>query len=161
LRRALNDQFKSNRHALEQNPEAAKALAALQAIYDDKSPYSKLRQVGSLIDQLIAINLQLVEQKRTAALEAINATQQGVAPLVTDLPAELQNQAMRPFNLLKERVSNSLSLHEIVSLQQEADDEEDKVLELINRYSAELQARLEAEQAAARKKAAESFTSLL
>jgi hypothetical protein len=69
LRRALNDQFKSNRHALEQNPEAAKALAALQAIYDDKSPYSKLRQVGSLIDQLIAINLQLVEQKRAAALE--------------------------------------------------------------------------------------------
>lgn len=62
---------------------------------------------------------------------------------------------MRPFNLLKERVSNSLSLHEIVSLQQEADDEEDKVLELINRYSAELQARLEAEQAAARKKTAE------
>jgi hypothetical protein len=58
---------------------------------------------------------------------------------------------MRPFNLLKERVSNSLSLHEIVSLQQEADDEEDKVLELINRYSAELQARLEAEQAAAGK----------
>lgn len=155
LRRALNDQFKSNLHALEQNPEAAKALAALQAIYDDKSPYSKLRQVGSLIDQLIAINLQLVEQKRAAALEAINATQQGVAPLVADLPAELQNQAMRPFNLLKERVSNSLSLHEIVSLQQEADDEEDKVLELINRYSAELQARLEAEQAAARKKAAE------
>ncbi|MGB7412869.1 MAG: hypothetical protein WA902_01555 [Thermosynechococcaceae cyanobacterium] len=158
LRRALNDQFKSNRHALEQNREAAKALAALQAIYDDKSPYSKLRQVGSLIDQLIAINLQLVEQKRATALEAINATQQGVEPLVADLPAELQNQAMRPFNLLKERISNSLSLHEIVSLQQEADDEEDKVLELINRYSAELQARREAEQAAARKKAAEPPT---
>ena len=115
--------------------------------------------MGSLIDQLIAINLQLVEQKRATALAAIAATQQSVAPLVADLPAELQNQAMRPFALLKERVSNSFSLHEIVSLQQEADDEEDKVLGLINHYSAELQARQEVEQATARKKAAEQSNS--
>ena len=156
LRRALTDQFKSNRHALEQEPAAAKVLAALQAIHDDKSPYGKLRQVGTLIDQLKTINMQLVEDKRAIALTLITAVQHGIAPLVAELPDTLRNQAMRPFELLKERVGNSLSLHEIVSLQQDADDEEDKVMDLINSYVAEQRALQQAEQAAAKKKQAET-----
>ena len=60
---------------------------------------------------------------------------------VSELPSELQNKAMRPFVLLKERVAKSVSLHELVSLVKEADDQEDEVIALINRYSAEQAAR--------------------
>ena len=43
----------------------------------------------------------------------------------------------RASQLLKERVAKSVSLHELVSLVKEADDQEDEVIALINRYSAE------------------------
>ena len=149
LHRALGEQFRANRHALEQDPDAAALLAQLQAIHDDKQPYAKLRNVGTLVEQISAINLRLVEQQRVVSLQAIERTQMGIKSSVSDLPSDLQNQAMRPFVLLKERVSKSLSLHELVSLVKEADDEEDKVIELINRFSAQqLQAEKDRAEAA-------------
>lgn len=149
LHRALGEQFRANRHALEQDPDAAALLAQLQAIHDDKQPYAKLRNVGTLVEQISAINLRLVEQQRVVSLQAIERTQMGIKSSVSDLPSDLQNQAMRPFVLLKERVSKSVSLHELVSLVKEADDEEDKVIELINRFSAQqLQAEKDRAEAA-------------
>lgn len=149
LHRALGEQFRANRHALEQDPDAAALFAQLQAIHDDKQPYAKLRNVGTLVEQISAINLRLVEQQRVVSLQAIERTQMGIKSSVSDLPSDLQNQAMRPFVLLKERVSKSVSLHELVSLVKEADDEEDKVIELINRFSAQqLQAEKDRAEAA-------------
>jgi hypothetical protein len=149
LHRALGEPFRANRHALEQDPDAAALFAQLQAIHDDKQPYAKLRNVGTLVEQISAINLRLVEQQRVVSLQAIERTQMGIKSSVSDLPSDLQNQAMRPFVLLKERVSKSVSLHELVSLVKEADDEEDKVIELINRFSAQqLQAEKDRAEAA-------------
>lgn len=157
LQRALNEQFRANRRALEQEQDAAALFTQLQAIHDDKKPYAKLRNVGSLVEQLSAINQRLVEQQRVSSLQAIEQIQLAIQPTISDLPANLQNQAMRPFVLLKERIASSVSLHELVSLVKEADDEEDKVIELINRFSAEQRAeaeRIEAERVKAAKNSA-------
>ncbi|MGL5027030.1 MAG: BREX system P-loop protein BrxC, partial [Shewanella oncorhynchi] len=140
LQRALGEQFRANRHALEQDPDATALFAQLQTIHDDKQPYGQLRNVAVLVEQICAINLRLVEQQRIVSLKAIEQIQHGIHSLVSELPADLQHQAMRPFVLLKERVSKSVSLHELVSLVKAADDEEDKVIDLINRFSEQLQA---------------------
>ncbi len=141
LSRALGEQFSVNKHALEQDPAAAKLIEQLRAIHEDARPYGKLRNVGTLVEQLAAINQRLIEQKRAFSLQAIEQTQQGIQPLVSELPSELQNKAMRPFVLLKERVAKSVSLHELVSLVKEADEQEDEVIALINRYTTEQAAR--------------------
>lgn len=134
LRRALIEQFKINRHALEQDIKAAEALNTLEAIYNDPRPYGRLREVGALIDQIKIINQQLIETKKAEVLLAINALYNGIEPQIADLPADWQNKAMRPFVILKERLDHSHSLHEMVSLQQDAADAEDNAIELINSY---------------------------
>ena len=134
LRRALTEQFKSNRHALEQDANAQAALNALEGIYQDPRPYARLREVGGLVDQLRVINQQLLDAKRAEVLIAINELQTGVELELAELPAERKNQALRPFVVLKERLAATHSLHEMVSLQQEAADAEDNAIALINDY---------------------------
>ena len=94
-----------------------------------------------------------MEQQRILSLKAIEQIQHGIHSSVSELPGDLQHQAMRPFVLLKERVSKSVSLHELVSLVKEADDEEDKVIELINRFSEQ---QMRAQQLQAEKDRAEA-----
>lgn len=136
LRRALGEQFKVNRHALEKNVKAADALKKLEAIYDNARPYKQLREIGSLIDELKIINQQLLDMKRDEVLSQIERLQAGVESQIAVLPADDKHQAMRPFVLIKQRLSGSVSLHEMVSLRQEAGDAEDEAIALINAFAA-------------------------
>ena len=117
-----------------QDIKAAEALKTLEAIYNEPRPYGRLREVGALIDQIKIINQQLIETKKAEVLLAINALYNGIEPQIADLPADWQNKAMRPFVILKDRLEHSHSLHEMVSLQQDAADAEDNAIELINSY---------------------------
>lgn len=66
---ALGEQFSVNKHVLEQDPvAAANLIEQLRAIHEDAQPYGKLRNVGTLVEQLAAINQRLIEQKRAFSL---------------------------------------------------------------------------------------------
>ncbi|MGL5908133.1 MAG: BREX system P-loop protein BrxC [Shewanella sp.] len=134
LHRALHSQFAINRDALDNDAQAAELLAKLQAIYSDQKPYSKLREITPLIAALSQIHQRLIEQARAQAQTEIARQQQAAKHLIGDLPADEQNQAMRPFVLLQGKADKCVSLHEFISLKQQAEDEEENVIALVNHY---------------------------
>ncbi|WP_413734964.1 BREX system P-loop protein BrxC [Shewanella sp. BJSY2023SW005] len=135
LKRALGDQFVANRHALDQEPEAANAFNELELIANASSPYAKLRSVANHIDAIKRVNQRLIETRRYTATVTIDAVKQGCIKLLNGLPDEVCNRALHPFETLKQKVAQSHSLHEMLSLEKEADELEDDVIDIINKYS--------------------------
>ena len=146
LKRAIGEQFAANRHALEQDIEAANAFNELELIVKAAAPYAKLRTVATHIDTLKRVNQRLIETRRYAAVVSIDTVKQSCVSLLAGLPAELCNRALHPFEDLKQKVAQSHSLHEMLSFEKQADELEDDVIEIINTYSAAQQAQLDQAQ---------------
>lgn len=136
LSKALNDQFKANRPFLEKDPTAKKALDELDRIYGMPSPYDQLRHINPLIEQIHAINQQLILERRqiveTEVEQRIERVQAALKQ--ASAPDDLQNKALRPLQLCKQRIGNSESIPQIVSDHTEAANVEDEAYELINRH---------------------------
>ena len=123
LTKALNDQFKANRPALEKDESAKKALDELERIYKLAEPYDQLRHINPLIEQVQKVNSQLVLDKRQLAHEQVNLRIERVQSALTEAsaPLELQNQALHPLQLCKKRIDNTESIPQITSEQAEAE----------------------------------------
>ena len=136
LIKALNDQFKANRPALEKDESAKKALDELERIYKLAEPYDQLRHINPLIEQVQKVNSQLVIDKRQLAHEQVNLHIERVQSALVEAsaPLELQNQALHPLQLCKKRLDNTESIPQITSEQAEAESYEDDAYELVNRY---------------------------
>ena len=146
LKRAIGEQFAANRHALEQDTEAANAFNELELIVKAAAPYAKLRTVATHIDTLKRVNQRLIETRRYAAVVCIENVKQSCVSLLAGLPGELCNRALHPFEDLKQKVAQSHSLHEMLSFEKQADELEDDVIDIINTYSAAQQAQLDQAQ---------------
>lgn len=136
LSRALNDQFKANQPFLEKDIAAQQALDELNAIYQMSSPYEHLRRINPLIEQIQIINLQMILERRELVetevamrIERVQAALQ-----LAGAAADLQNQALRPLQLCRQRITQNNSIPQIVSDQAEAAGFEDDAYELINRF---------------------------
>lgn len=136
LTQALNDTFKANRPFLEKDPTAKKALDELDRIYGLSSPYDQLRHINPLIEQIHAINQHLIlERRQTVTTEVEQRIEHVQAALKqAAVPDAVQNKALRPLQLCKQRIDHSESIPQIVSELSEAASYEDEAYELINCY---------------------------
>ena len=145
---ALNEKFKANRPALEKDSEALKALTELERIYNMPSPYEQLRHINPLIEQVAKVNSTLVEEKRTHALERVDLRIGRVKEALAEAhaPSELQNQALRPLQMCRQRIEETSSIPQIISEQTEAEGYEDEAYELLNGFIEDQRKKAEAEQ---------------
>ena len=136
LSKALNDQFKANRLALEKDQPAFKALNELERIYKLAAPYDQLRHIKPLIEQVQNVNNQLVLDKRKLAHEQIDQRIDRVQSALTEAgaPLDVQNKALHPLQLCKKRIDNTDSIPQLNSDQTEAETHEDDAYDLINQY---------------------------
>lgn len=136
LSRALNEQFKANRPYLEKDEAAYKALDELQRIYEMPTPYGHLRHIKPLIEQVQKINEQQILDKRRFAQEQIAQRIERIQLALKEAgaPDDLQNQALRPLQLCKQRIDGTDSIPQIISELSEADNHEAEADELINRH---------------------------
>ena len=136
LAKALNDQFKANRPALDKDESAKKALDELERIYKLPAPYDQLRLINSLIEQVQKVNDQLVSAKRHLAHEQLKQCLERVQSALIEAGAslELQNKALHPLQLCKKRIDNTDSIPQLNSEQLEAETYEEDAYEQINRY---------------------------
>ena len=136
LAKALNDQFKANRPTLEKDASAKKALDELERIYKLDAPYTQLKHIKPLIEQVQKVNSLLVLDKRKIAHEHVNLRIDRVQSALTDVsaPLELQNKALHPLQQCKKRLDNTDSIPQLISEQTEAESDEDDAYEQINHY---------------------------
>ncbi len=136
LAKALNDQFKANRPALEKDEPAKKALDELERIYKLPAPYDQLRHINPLIAKVQQVNEQLVLDKRKLVHEEIDRRLENVqsALMQADATLEVRNHALHPLQLCKKRIDNTDSIPQLNSEQLEAETYEEDAYEPINRY---------------------------
>jgi hypothetical protein len=148
LTNALNEKFKANRSSLEKNSEALEALNQLDRIYNMPSPYDQLRHINSLIEQVDKINSALIQEKRSHALGRIDLRIGQVKQALNqaNAPSELQNKALHPLQMCKQRVETTNSIPQIISEQTEAENYEDEAYELLNRFIEQQRKQAIAEQ---------------
>ncbi len=148
LNTALKEQFKANRSALDKDEQAAKALTELERIYNLSAPYDQLRHINPLIEQVATVNKDLVEKKRAHAVERVELRIQRVKETVlgASAPTELQNQALRPLQLCKQRIEETGSIPQIISEQTEAEGYEEEAYDLLNQFIEKERKKAEAEQ---------------
>ena len=136
LSKALNDQFKANRPALEKDPIAKAALDQLEQIYKAPAPYEQLRHINPLISNVQQVNESLVLDKRKLAHEEIDQRLEHIQSELkqADATLELKNQALHPLQLCKKRIDNTDSIPQLNSEQLEAETYEEEAYEQINFY---------------------------
>ena len=136
LAKALNDQFKANRPALEKDEPAKKALDELERIYKLPAPYDQLRLINPLIEQVQKVNDRLVSAKLHLAHEQLKQCLGRVQSALIEAGAslELQNKALHPLQLCKKRIDNTDSIPQLNSEQLEVETYEEDAYEQINRY---------------------------
>lgn len=136
LNKALNDQFKANQPFLEKDQTAHQALDDLNAIYQMASPYEQLKRINPLIEQIQIVNEKLIIERRAlvetevaARIERVQAALQ-----IAGATVDIQNQALRPLQLCRQRIAQNDSIPQIVSDHAEAAIFEDDAYDLINRF---------------------------
>ncbi|STN20142.1 ATPase (modular protein) [Escherichia fergusonii] len=72
-----------------------------------------------LIEQVAKVNSTLVEEKRTHALERVDLRIGRVKEALAEAhaPSELQNQALRPLQMCRQRIEETSSIPQIISEQ--------------------------------------------
>ncbi|MGL5292111.1 MAG: BREX system P-loop protein BrxC, partial [Vibrionaceae bacterium] len=145
---ALNNKFQVNRTALEKDDEALKALNELERIYNMPSPYDQLRHINPLIEQVSKVNTALLEEKRKQALTCVEQCISHVKKFLAEAnaPSELQNQALHPLQICRQRIEATHVIPQIISDQTEAQNHEDEAYVLINKFIDEQRNRDQAEQ---------------
>lgn len=133
---ALTVRFERNRMALDKDNAAAAALTKLEAIYNDPRPYRHIRDIEPLIAAVATVNEQLLAEKREHANSRVQLRLGRVTEHLelANASPELKNQALRPFQLALQRISQSQSIAEIHQEISEAEEWENDAEKLINRF---------------------------
>ncbi|UDY19654.1 hypothetical protein NLHDIDDJ_01296 [Acinetobacter baumannii] len=160
LQQALHH-FEKNKQALGSDEVAKKALSELHRISTLESPYGLLNKVADLVRTVESVNEQLLNEKRSHAIEHIDDKIKQLEAEIKNsgiATAELSNKLLRPLQLLKADIKEETSLSTIYMLQtQTAVERFDEALyELENEVQAEIQRQAKAAQLAQSK--AESIT---
>ena len=163
LQQALRH-FDKNKQALEKHDQAKTALDALQSIASAESPYGLLHKVAGLVSTVEGINEAILTEKRTHALQRVEAKIQQLAGEIEKsgiASPELSNKLLRPLQLIKADLETETSISGIYMLQTETADEhlDDGLYELERAVQAEIERRAEAERAAKAERDQSSETS--
>lgn len=136
LATALNVEFAKNRNLLETSSEAKAALEKLEAIYNSKQPYGKIKQIQPQIDIVAGVNNDLLNARRadvTSKIEtAIIDVQQHIAGC--HAPDTISNQALRPLQLSIKRLESLMSIAEINEELRSSDNLVEDAETIINSY---------------------------
>ncbi len=118
------DSFEDNREALDKDAGAAAALTALESIRGNKTPYSQINRIEALIATVDAVNGVISGERRTKALQSIDAkiaeTQQALA--AAHATPDVSNQALKPLQDLKAQLAGLSSIPKIFYMQERAGD---------------------------------------
>ncbi|UYM15474.1 BREX system P-loop protein BrxC [Endozoicomonas euniceicola] len=148
LAKALSVEFASNRTALDKNASAARALQQLETIHSSDRPYGKISQVNRLIEQVRAVNQQLLDERRNHGFERIDERISRISQQLDEVkaPDSLRNEALIQLQQARKRIETLHSIAEIFATQKEAEEHEDEAEQKINRYVETERQRLLAEQ---------------
>ena len=113
-------QFGINRQWLKQDAQAGKAFTELQEIAAAAAPYGLLNKVSGLVNQVKAVNEQLLAERRAAAVLRIDDY---IKQLNIEIDksgirtADLSNRLLQPLQALKTDLETHISVAEIRMLQ--------------------------------------------
>ncbi len=148
LAHALNTRFKANRPALDKEEEAARALKELEQIYNNKTPYQKLRNISTLVEKVQRVNDSLITSRKSEAIDRVEKRIQAITKALDDAnaPIDLRNQVLLPLQRCKKRVESTDSIPQINSDKSEAIEHEDTAYNLINHHIEQIRAKAAAEK---------------
>ncbi|WP_434526838.1 BREX system P-loop protein BrxC [Photorhabdus asymbiotica] len=134
LAMVLNGSFKANRSALEKDEKAHQALTKLCHIYQMAKPYSQLRCIVPLIEQVQEVNQRLLTEAREYGLQRIDTRIEEVKKQMqqSQIPDSLLNRALYPMQQSRERVVNTQSIPEIYHEQSEVQLQQGQAEQLMN-----------------------------
>lgn len=142
LRKAHQD-FQPNRPKLEKDPEAANALARMEAILGAKAPYSLLREVDGLIQIVSKINDAELSRARERAEQWVQKQIEKVSAELNVLQASLDqsNRSLLPLQNQLKKLENQRSLAHIAQLQDEARELADDAIDELHRIAEQVAAK--------------------
>jgi len=122
LQSALS-RFNMSRVHLDNDNEAREALQKMESIINDSAPYSKIKDIESLINTVENRHQVILSDMREKAISIVDSKLDMLREDVDDfgLNNDESNRVMRPLQQLKERISSEISTANIASLQMEID----------------------------------------
>ncbi|MBE8233358.1 MAG: BREX system P-loop protein BrxC [Endozoicomonadaceae bacterium] len=134
---AIHGKFKANHHALEKDQDAHTALIELEAIYNNKAPYTHLKNVAGLIEKVEAVNTKLLDDKRQHALTIIDKRIDNIQQELkaSNLPAEQRNKALLGLQQRRKLVDSADAIDQIIAGQAESKQLEATAIDSINIYN--------------------------
>ena len=134
LRQAMQ-RFEPNARQLEQDPTAGIALRRMREILKDPAPYGMIKEADGLIQNVGEVNVRLVEEKRSQALERI---EQRIAQVKEELQRvqaspELSNACLHPLQQIRGQVEKEGSIAHIFQFQEESQEAVDEAFNRIEK----------------------------
>jgi hypothetical protein len=120
-----------NHDALVKDPQAAAALAKLEAIRANPTPYGQVNQIEPLVTALDKANEALAAERREKALNSISAKLAEATQALDAAQAtpELRNKVLKPLQDLKAQLAGLSSIPKIMFLQGRGADLLDEVMD--------------------------------
>ncbi len=120
-----------NHDALVKDPQAASALAKLEAIRVNPAPYGQVNQIEPLVTALDKANEALAAERREKALNSISAKLQEATQALDAAQAtpELRNKVLKPLQDLKTQLASLSSIPKIMFLQGRGGELLDEVMD--------------------------------
>ncbi len=114
LRKALN-RFRPNKTAIEKNEEAFAALNRLEDIVSAKSPYSMLKEVGTLVATVEVFNEKRVAEKQKSAMDEIDNKIKQTSKMLNEKGADdhFKNKTLLPLQNFKKKIETEFSIPQI------------------------------------------------
>lgn len=130
------DKFSLNNSELIQNAQAEKALLRMNQILETPAPYSLIHEVEGLIQAVSVVNVELLEVRRTTALQVIDEQIDLVAKDLNDVEADqaLENNCLHSLHGLKTKVQAEQSIAHLVKAEIDAVNYRDQAADKINDF---------------------------
>ncbi|MCA8001353.1 BREX system P-loop protein BrxC [Burkholderia metallica] len=146
--------FGENHDALEKNEVAARALAELDSIRKDPTPYSRVNRIDALVASVEGINDALAGEQREKALLSVDSKIREAERALESASADqaLMARALKPLHDIKTQLAASSSIPRILFMQSRAGELLDAVMDDIaaskSKASAEATASASSDKAA-------------
>lgn len=135
LQNSMERYFQPNREELEKDENALPALKRMDEILFSPSPYGMLKEVNPLVSTVEKVNDQIVGKARERATVQVDKGISQVKEILTEAgaPDDLSNQALKPLQDLKKKISEEISIPNIYYQQQKLNDTLNFALGLIDK----------------------------
>jgi len=122
--------FADNHTELAKDPVTATAMAELERIHANKTPYGQVNKIEALLATVDKVNDGLAAERRAKAIEAIDSkiTEATQALDAAQAEAALRNAVLKPLQDLKRQLAGICSIPRILFLQNRAGDLLDEVM---------------------------------